>query len=279
MKIYSPAKVNIRLKVIGRRPDGYHELVSIMAPVALYDTIELTALQEEEIRFSCQGRSVPENDGNIVWRAAKAFFSETELKKGVFIRLSKYIPVAAGLGGGSSNAACTLKALNDLWGNPLGFQQLAELAVSLGADVPFFLYEGPCIAKGIGEILEPITNWPKLWYVIIMPPIQVSTAWVYSNLKIKLTPKADNDILNELINCSQNFAGLLENDLERVTAFHFPVIETIKKALVDTGAEGALMSGSGPSVFGVFKTKDHAQWAKERLSSKNLGEVFAVEGL
>ena len=279
MEIKSPAKLNIRLKVTGRRPDGYHELVSIMVPVALFDLIELESNQTQRITISSQGFSVPENEDNLVYRAAQSFFSLTGIKQGLSINLTKNIPVAAGLGGGSSNAANTLKALNEMWSNPLTFQTLEELAVSLGADVPFFLHGSPCIARGIGEILEHIEKWPRFWYVIVMPPISVSTAWVYGNLKLKLTTDEYIFILRYLAKEMFQIAGILENDLETVTATRFPVINTIKEALIRTGAEGALMSGSGPSVFGIFKSKDLALSAKRHLASLNLGEVFAVTGL
>ena len=139
----APAKLNIRLKVTGRRPDGYHELVSIMVPVSLFDHLELEMTRQGRIRLTCQGLSVPDNEENLVYRAARAFFSRTGLGPGLSLRLTKNIPVAAGLGGGSSDAACTLKALNDIWSNPLTSEELTELAVSLGADIPFFLKNRP----------------------------------------------------------------------------------------------------------------------------------------
>jgi len=278
MKIPCPAKINIRLKITGRRPDGYHDLVSVMVPVELFDYIELETGQTQGITLSCEGLSVPSNEDNLVFKAARAFFSQTGLKQNVFIKLTKNIPVAAGLGGGSSNAACTLKALNEIWSNPLTFQDLGKLALDLGADVPFFLYSRPCIARGIGEILEPIKKWPEFWYVIVMPPISVSTSWVYDNLKLKLTNDEYEFILQRLAEDSLDISSILENDLETVTASRFPVVNTIKKALVDAGAKGALMSGSGPSVFGVFRLKEHAFSAKRHLASQNLGEIFAVAG-
>lgn len=278
MRIQSPAKLNIRLKVTGRRPDGYHNLVSIMVPVNLFDYIELKTGRTQGITLSCNSLSVPENENNLVFRAAQAFFSRTGLKQSLSIRLIKNIPVAAGLGGGSSNAGCTLKALNQMCSNPLAFRDLEEMAVNLGADVPFFLHNRPCIASGIGEILTPIRKWPKLWYVIVMPPISVSTSWVYGNLKLKLTKDEYGFILHYLAKDSFDIVGILENDLETVTASHFPVVNVIKNSLVDAGAQGALMSGSGPSVFGIFKSKNHALSAKRHLTSRNLGEVFAVAG-
>jgi len=278
MIIRSAAKLNIRLKVTARRLDGYHDLNSIMVPVQLFDFIELKTGHRRGISLFCQGYPVPENEDNLVFRAAQTFFSQTGIEQKVSIKLTKNIPVAAGLGGGSSNAACTLKALNKMCSNPIGSRDLEKLAVSLGADVPFFLQSRPCIARGIGEILDPIKKWPKFWYVIVSPPIRVSTSWVYDNLKLELTKDQFQSIILNLEEESLDIMGILENDLETVTASHFPVINTIKKSLVDSGAKGALMSGSGPSVFGVFDTKGDALLAKRHLASQNLGEVFVVAG-
>ena len=278
-QILAPAKLNIRLKVTGRRPDGYHELVSIMVPVSLFDHLELEMTLKGRIKLNCQGLALPNNEKNLVYRAAQAFFSRTGHDSGLFARLTKNIPVAAGLGGGSSDAARTLIALNDMRSNPLSSGELAELAVSLGADIPFFLENRPCLAKGIGEILEPIENWPEFWYVIVTPPVKVSTAWVYSNFKLKLTTGEYDSIVRYLGMESFDIAKILENDLETVTASHFPVINTIKKSLMEVGAKGVLMTGSGPSVFGVFESKDEAFSAKRHLISRNLGNIFAVQGI
>ena len=275
----APAKLNIRLKVTGRRADGYHELVSIMVPVGLFDHIELEFIRLRRIVLSCQGFSVPNNEENLVYRAASVFFSKTGTPRGISIKLTKNIPVSAGLGGGSSDAAFILKSLNETESNPLKPQALADLAVGLGADVPFFLLNRPCIVRGIGDILAPIEKWPKFWYVIVKPALDVSTAWVYGNLKLKLTKGEYQYIVNWLRKGHFEIRHILENDLETVTASHFPVIADIKKLLLDVGAEGALMSGSGPSVFGVFKSRDRALIAKKKLISKALGEIFVVEGL
>ncbi|MDY6971509.1 MAG: 4-(cytidine 5'-diphospho)-2-C-methyl-D-erythritol kinase [Thermodesulfobacteriota bacterium] len=278
-KIRTPAKLNIRLKVTGRRPDGYHEVVSIMVPINLCDHLELEKVCLGGITLACRGLYLPNDESNLVYRAATAFFSMTGIRPGLHISLTKRIPVAAGLGGGSSNAGCTLKALNDMWQNPLTSRDLADLAVRLGADVPFFLECRPCIATGIGEILEPIEKWPKFWYVIVTPTFGVATSWVYSNLKIELTTAEHDSIIKNLEKASLDVADILENDLETVTGSHFPAINTIKDSLMDAGAQGALMSGSGPSVFGVFRSKNQAVSAKRQLMAKNMGDVFAVEGL
>jgi len=277
--LLAPAKLNLRLKVTGRRADGYHELVSIMVPVGLFDHIELEFIRLKRIMLSCQGFSVPDNKENLVYQAASVFFSRTGTPRGISIKLTKKIPVSAGLGGGSSDAAFILKGLNEMASNPLKPQALADLAVGLGADVPFFLLNRPCIVRGIGEILEPIEKWPKFWYVIVKPAIDVSTAWVYGNLKLKLTKGQYQYIVNWLRKGRFEIPHLLENDLETVTVSHYPVIASIKRHLLNAGAEGALMSGSGPSVFGIFKSRDRALLAKKKLISKALGELFVVEGL
>ena len=279
MIVRSPAKLNMRLKVIDQRPDGYHNLVSIMVPVHLFDVIELKTHRTPGIRLSCRGLHVPESPDNLVIRAARAFFSRTGLEDHLSIKLTKVIPVAAGLGGGSSNAACTLKALNELYSGPLTFHELEELAIELGADVPFFLQERPCIARGIGEILEPIQNWPEFWYVIVMPPFTVPTSWVYANLNLALTKDEYAYILQCLADNPFDIAGILENDLERVTAARFPVISLIKELLLDAGAKGALMSGSGPSVFGIFGSEDKAIAAEQHLVVKDIGKIFVARGL
>ena len=278
-QFFAPAKLNTLLKVLGRRADGYHELVSIMVPVGLFDHLEVSLVHRRGIFFSSKGLPVPTSKENLIYRAARAFLFRTGLTHGVSIKLTKNIPVAAGLGGGSSDAAATLKAMNEMWSNPLTFKELSDLAVGLGADVPFFLLNKPSIARGIGEILEPIGKWPKFWYVIVSPPLEVSTAWVYRNLKLKLTRETHSYNIDCLKKECHNVDHFLENDLESVTASRFPIIDNIKEALMNEGSVGALMSGSGPSVFGIFRSKDQALLAKRNLISRNLGSVFAVKGI
>ncbi|MBW1779777.1 MAG: 4-(cytidine 5'-diphospho)-2-C-methyl-D-erythritol kinase [Deltaproteobacteria bacterium] len=285
---FAPAKLNVRLKVTARRPDGYHELVSIMVPIGLYDRLDLQITPGPGVEISCNGFSAPANQENLACQAAMAFFGHTGMDDGLSIRLTKNIPVAAGLGGGSSDAACVLKALNEAWSCPLTATELAELAVGLGADVPFFLTARPCIARGIGEILEPIEKWPKLWYIVITPPIQVSTSWVYGNLNVsaadgfrelKLTNEAYQAIITNLKKKPFAIGRFLDNDLEKITIAHFPAIEHIKKSLAKAGADGVLMTGSGPSVFGIFESREAALQAKTRLVGSNLGDIFLAQGL
>ncbi len=250
-----------------------------MVPVTLFDHLEIALNRSGRIKLACQGFLVPNDHSNLVYRAAAAFFSQIQPNQGLELKLTKNIPVAAGLGGGSSDAACTLMALNKMHQNPLKRRDLAEIAVDLGADVPFFLQNRPCVARGIGEVLRPIEKWPHFWYVIVTPRFHVSTSWTYRNLKIKLTKDEYGFIIKSLERDPLAVSDILENDLEKVTATHFPVINSIKKSLVDAGAEGALMSGSGPSVFGIFNSRDQALLVKENLLRKNLGDVFVVEGI
>jgi 4-diphosphocytidyl-2-C-methyl-D-erythritol kinase len=273
-RIKAPAKLNIRLKVTGRRPDGYHELVSIMIPIDLFDLLELTVDPGWGIKLACEGTQLPNDESNLAFRAAQSFFSRTGIREAVSIKLIKNVPVAAGMGGGSSDAAATLLALNEMWSRPLSLPEMHDLAIGLGADVPFFLEGKPCLARGIGEILEPLDSWPKCWFVVVRPPIEVSTSWVYSNLKLVLTTDEYDNIKQTLSHVPISIPQILENDLERVTSATFPIVETIKKSLIQAGAQGALMTGSGPSVFGVFPSLDEALFGKKELVSQNLGAVF-----
>ncbi|MFZ7113377.1 MAG: 4-(cytidine 5'-diphospho)-2-C-methyl-D-erythritol kinase [Desulfatiglandales bacterium] len=272
--IETPAKLNIRLKVTGRRPDGYHDLVSIMVPIDLSDRMEIGIARERGIEMTAEGFCVPTDESNLVSRAAQAFLSETGLDCGVFIKLTKRIPVAAGMGGGSSDAAAVLYSLNELFGNPLSQEEVHEMAARLGADVPFFLYCRPSIATGIGDILEPLPHWPESWYVVITPRLEISTAWVYGHLKLELTGHEYEHIIDFLKKDSPAVSHLLENDLEKVTAGRYPVINILKEALRDAGAEGVMMTGSGPTVFGLFSSREEARSAKDHLHSKDLGHVF-----
>jgi 4-diphosphocytidyl-2-C-methyl-D-erythritol kinase len=278
-RIQAPAKINFMLKVVGKRSDGYHDLVSVMVPVDLYDYIYLHSTRKAGIWLTCRGLSLPSGEGNLVFSAAEAFYREAGITPYIGLTLDKVIPVGAGLGGGSSDAAVTLLALNDHHEKLLSKQRLLAIAAKLGADVPFFLYRRACIATGIGDILEPLDLWPRLWYLIVKPACNVSTEWVYRNFKLELTSTTSEDILNYLKKQPFEISRLLENDLEKVTASYYPVILTIKKALLEAGASGASMSGSGSSVFGVFTDRHRLNDAARVVSSLNLGQVFAVRGL
>jgi 4-diphosphocytidyl-2-C-methyl-D-erythritol kinase len=278
IKKFAPAKLNLLLEITGLRKDGYHEIVSLFVPVALYDTLRISK-RARGLEVHCSGKKVPGGKANLVHRAAACFFESTGIDEGAAIRLTKNIPVSSGLGGGSSDAAATLLGLNQLWDKPLNKGRLEAIALSLGADVPFFLLRRPAVARGIGEILRPIKGFPLFWYVIVSPPITVSTAWAYGEVKLELTKKEDLNKISKLRKADTNIPDILSNDLESVTFGKYPFLRSIKTSLIEAGALGSLMSGSGPSIFGLFNSEKKAQEAGKLLASNMRGEVFVVRGL
>ena len=278
IELLSPAKVNVFLKITGQRIDGYHELLTVFVPVSLYDKL-IISKSEKGLEVYYRGREIPNNQNNLVSRAAISFFEKTGIKKGIKITLIKNIPISSGLGGGSSNAATTLKGLNQLWPNALSKEDLEKLALSLGADVPFFLLQKPAMARGIGEILQPIENFPSLWYVIVSPNLMISTAWTYERFKLNLTNNRNQNKMSSFKKNIFNIPELLFNDLERVTLVKYPFLSSIKESLLQVGALGALMTGSGPSIFGLFDSAKKAQKAGSILKTYDKGDVFVVKGL
>lgn len=269
-----PAKVNLYLKVAGRRPDGYHDLITVMQPVSLADELIL-ALQGADITIVCNSPEVPANADNLAVRAVLAWQRETGQQIGVHLRLTKNIPVAAGLGGGSSDAAGVLRGLNQLLGKPLNHARLTAVARTLGADVPFFLLDGPALGQGIGDLLTPI-KLPPLWYVLLNPGFAVSTAAVYAGLQPPFA--APNGIQIEQM-LQKHPATWLHNDLETVTVTQHPELAELKAILQRQGAQGVLMSGSGPTVFGIFGDEMSAVQAAARLRADNGLWTAAVRGL
>ncbi len=279
IEMLAPAKLNLFLKITGRRADGYHELVSVLVPVDLYDELLISKL-EKGLEVEWSGRELPKGKGNLVHRAACSFFERSGISKGARIRIIKKIPVGSGLGGGSSDAATTLKGLNQLWGGPLSRREMEELALALGADVPFFLLLRPSIARGIGEILQPIKDFPLFWYVIVSPHFMVSTAWAYKSIKFRLTDYDDERKIKNLGGSIFNIPDLLSNDLESITLSKYSYLCSIKASLVEFGARGALMTGSGPSIFGLFDSAEKAREAGAKMVRVwRDGDVFVVRGL
>lgn len=272
--IQAPAKLNLGLRVTGRRPDGYHELVSVMVPISLFDTVQVELSRGEGIVLHCEGRSVPPHSDNLAYKAASHFRSRTGLQGKVNLRLNKRIPVAAGMGGGSSDAAAVILGLSALFESTLSRNELSQLAREIGADVPFFLVGRPALAKGIGDLLKPLQPWVQRWYVVVNPPISVSTAWVFQELRIELTAEGKHYNIKSLKSGSPRGYRGLKNDLEKVTVSHFPVIGAIKKQLITSGAEAALMTGSGPTVFGVFSHRGPAERATQFIAATGVGDVF-----
>jgi 4-diphosphocytidyl-2-C-methyl-D-erythritol kinase len=276
MELLSPAKINLYLQVKARRPDGYHELESLMCPISLSDSLILS-FKSQRMLVRCDHQEVPSDETNLAWRAAELFFQTLKSADKVEVSIVKNIPVAAGLGGGSSNAASVLLGLNHYYGKPFDKIKLAEMGLSLGADVPFFIYQKPAIARGIGEKLNIIKGLTPFYVLLISFDFKVSTAEVYKNLNLGLTKC--KKINNSLFFGKQRFDvnRHLCNDLETVTASKFPEIIAAKKALMDHGARGALMSGSGPTVFGLFSDADIAGKAKRFLSEKKGWKPYLVD--
>ena len=271
MKIFSPAKINFFLHVRGKRSDGFHELFSLMCRINLFDEVSLQIGGDHEgvVEIYCSHPMVPADATNLAHRAASLFQSQLHSAEGVKIHLKKHIPVGAGLGGGSSNAASVLLALNTYYGHPFSLKHLMEMGRKLGADVPFFIFQKPAIATGIGEKLEVFEGDLKYHILLLYPGFSVSTAEVYQNLNLGLTKDKKKPTSNHLKRNSFNPAVHLTNDLEQVTALKYPVINLAKEKLLNLGAVGALMSGSGPTVFGLFDNADTAKTAKQTLSFGN----------
>jgi 4-diphosphocytidyl-2-C-methyl-D-erythritol kinase len=263
--VHAPAKINLSLHVSGRREDGYHDLEMLMQKVGVYDRLEIDVSAGAEIKSFCPQLALSAGVENIVVRAARLFLSYINEKCSVHVQIDKKIPVAAGMGGGSSDAASVLLALNEMLNVNLSRGELIDLGVQIGADVPFFLYDQSAAwATGIGERLQPWPGLPPVAFVLVNPGIEVSTAWVFKTLgltcsrpiaKIPRFPVRTSDLI-----------GLLHNDLEVVTCQRHPVITTIKERLISGGAAGALMSGSGPTAFGVFEDRSQAEKVAESLS-------------
>jgi 4-diphosphocytidyl-2-C-methyl-D-erythritol kinase len=275
--VYAPAKINLCLHVLGRRDDGYHDLATLMQGIDLQDRLEVAVSSGSDITVYCPGVALPSGVDNIAARAARMLLEHLEKECSVAISIDKRIPSAAGLGGGSSDAAAVLLALNDLLGTELSRRELMALGVRLGADVPFFLYGQTAWATGIGECLQPWSGLPPVTLVLVNPGLVVSTAWVFQNLGLtRLRPTARIPRFPER---ASDLVRLLHNDLEVVTCQHHPVITTIKERLIASGADGALMSGSGATVFGVFEDSSRAEHAAQILSAETDWWVKVVNPL
>jgi 4-diphosphocytidyl-2-C-methyl-D-erythritol kinase len=271
----APAKINLCLHVLGRRPDGYHEVAMIMQRVSLCDRLEMTLTSEPGVRVVCPGVELPPDSENIAARAARSLLALAGDRCGVKIVIDKQIPVAAGLGGGSSDAASVLMGLNDMLELGLDRATLMAEGARLGADVPFFIFGATAWATGIGDRLEKVEDLPPLWYVLVNPGLAVSTAWVYQNLG--LTSKIEEAKLPRFSRTLGGVVELLHNDLERVTVSRYPLVARVKEELAARGAAGVLMSGSGPTVFGVFAEEAVARQAAEDLLHRHSDwRVFVV---
>lgn len=267
--------MNLYLKVLGRRPDGYHELVTVMQPLSLADVLEVEG-GSPGLRLEVEAAALPGGPENLVWRAAVAFYAAVGRPPRVHLRLHKCIPVAAGLGGGSSDAAGTLKALNRLEGEPLGPGELYRVAAGLGADVPFFLSLRPQVGRGIGTDLSPV-ELPPYWYVLLNPGLTVSTAWVYRSLDLEYLRAAGAPVREAW--AGERPQEWVANDLESVTFTAYPELAAWVARVKEAGALAAGMSGSGPTLFGLFGEQAAALAAARELRREFAGWLAVTRGL
>lgn len=289
-KFLCPAKVNLFLKVLGIRPDGYHEISTLMQPVSLYDELTVEVADGSGVEVICPSNEVPSGPSNLAYKAAELFLKETGIIKKIKLSIVKHIPVGAGLGGGSSDAASVLIALNSMTGAGASEEALMRLGAEIGSDVPFFILRSPALASGRGTEMTRVVL-PQYHYVLVNPGFPVSTAWAYNNLDLtkvnqdynltysaKALSRADNKWGHSPVG---RLKSSLVNDLETATVAAHPVLARLKDALLESGADGALMSGSGPTVFGVFVDRGAAAAAFENIREglPRGMKVFLAEGL
>ena len=283
IKLKAMAKINLGLDVVRKREDGYHEVRMIMQTIRMYDQIMLTEQKEPGIKVKTNVSFLPVNEDNLVYKAAKLLMDEFQVTSGVEIDLRKFIPTAAGMGGGSSDAEAVLVGVNRMFKLGLSKQQLMERSVAIGADVPFCVLRGTALAEGIGEVLTPLPPLPKCFVLIAKPPINVSTKFVYTNLRAnELTwhPDIDGQIQALRDGDLEEVCRKMGNVLENVTIPAYPIISTIKEKMLQCGAVNAMMSGSGPTVFGIFSEREQAEKAAELLrEEEKIRQVFVTTAL
>ena len=281
MKLRAMAKINLGLDVVRRREDGYHEVRMIMQTIRMYDSIELTRTDTPGIQVQTNLRYLPVNEDNLVYRAAKLLMDEFHIQQGVEIRLEKFIPVAAGMAGGSSDAAAVMVGVNRMFGLGLSRRALMERGVKIGADVPYCILRGTALAEGIGEKLTVLPKAPRGYVLIAKPPISVSTKFVYENLHLEqLKEHPDIDGVRAAIEAGdlKTMAERMGNVLETVTIPAYPQIGKIRDAMLENGALGAMMSGSGPTVFGIFEDATQGKKAKQAIKASGLAQVVYLTG-
>lgn len=279
IKLKALGKINLGLDVLGRRPNGYHDVRMVMQTVYLYDQILLEKTDKEGISLETNLFYLPVNENNLAYRAAKMLIDEFAIKEGVHISLEKHIPVAAGMAGGSSNAAAVLYGMNRLFQLGLTDQELMERGVKLGADVPYCIMRGTVLAEGIGEELTPLPAMPKCHVLLAKPPISVSTQKVYEKLdaqEVTEHPDIDGILLGLQTGDLEKITSSMGNVLENVTITEYPQIERIKDVMKEEGALNAMMSGSGPTVFGIYDDKMLARRAAARIREEQLAKQVHV---
>ena len=275
LQLKAYGKINLGLDVIRKRPDGYHDLDMIMQMVDVYDDVIIEKKAGEEIVVKADAAVLSNGKDNLAYMAAKMLFDEFGIKSGVEITIHKRIPIAGGMAGGSSDCATTLIGINEMFNLGLSKQQLMERGVKLGADVPYCVLGGTAIARGIGEVLTPLPTPPQCHVIIAKPPISVSTAYVYGHIRPdEITKRPDIEQMTLAIKEQDlnKLSDLLYYVMEEVTVSEYPVIEKLKSIMLENGALNSIMSGSGPTVFGLFDDREKAQAAMKALDSKELTE-------
>mgnify|MGYP001623186027 FL=1 len=268
LELKALGKINLGLDILGRRENGYHDVRMVMQTVYLYDRVTLEKTREPGIEISTNLSYLPVNENNIAYKAAELLRGEFGIREGIRITLEKHIPVAAGMAGGSSNAAAVLFGMNRMFGLGLSEEGLKERGVTLGADVPYCIMRGTVLAEGIGEILTPLPPLPKCYVLIAKPPLSASTRTVYEKIDregIKSHPDIDGILAGLQEGDLQQVAGSMGNVLEQVMLEEHPVLQRIKDVMIGSGALNAMMSGSGPTVFGIFTSRGRARAAAARL--------------
>ncbi len=269
------AKINLGLDVVRKREDGYHEVRMIMQTIHLYDQLLITKKKEQGISITANLDFLPTDESNLIYKAAKLLQETYEMKEGVSVKLQKYIPIAAGMAGGSTDAAAVLYGMNELFHLGIKRQKLMELGVQIGADVPYCLMRGTALAEGIGEKLKSLPPVPKSPILIAKPGIGVSTKYVYENLKLDEHTKHPNIYAQVAAIRKHDLKGItahMGNLLETVTIPKYPVIDEIKRCMMESGALAAMMSGSGPTVFGLFEDEHTAQNAYSQMKQSKLAK-------
>ena len=279
LTVYGNAKINLTLDILGSRADGFHEVAMVMQQIALHDTLELE--KADKISLAINVPWLKADESNLAWRAA-SLIQEKYKTGGVNIKLTKKIPVAAGLAGGSADAAAVLKGMNELYSLNLSMEELCNLGAKLGSDIPFCLMGGTMLATGRGEILEKLDDLPLTWLVLAKPPVSVSTAWAYKNYDEQGAPiHPDNEQIKQEIAKGniKAVAKLLCNVLESVTIKKYGVIADYKQMMLSAGAAAAMMSGSGPTVFAIAKDKEAAEKIADYMRENTAANVFVTRTL
>ena len=278
ISLKAPAKVNLFLEILGKRDDGYHEIETIMQEIDLADSLQFEETQEG-VTLECNDKNIPANQDNLVCKAANLILEECGIKKGVLINLEKNIPVGAGLGGGSSDAATTLKALNSLWKVGLNNEELMGFAAKLGSDIPFFINGKTALCRGRGELITPVEVRNRMDYIILFPRVHISTETIYKNLKIDLTKKRkDVSFFLDALKYSEaaSISKLLFNRLEEIIFATYPDLLQVKSTLESFDFCGLSISGSGSAFFGLCNDRHQAEVIKSKIELSGMGNVFVA---